>query len=635
MEVRDGIGATVIEPGHAWDRRTVAARLCLVLILALSAFLQFYRLNDWQHFQGDEGLIALAVRAIFVQHVFPVYGLALAVGSAHIGPLYDYLIALPLWLSGMNPTAGTAVNGVFQVLAVGLCYGLMTRYGGGRLAGLVAALVLATAQEVVYYSRFMWPNMFPCMVILIIWSLLGLRDGRQYHLALLGVWMGTALQLQPTGVLLVPFLALYGLLFRPPLRSVRAACLGVLAFLLLFAPAIVHDLTHGLVETRAWLAYSHHGDQHTDRALGHTLDRVAVLLQRLLGVRQGVLAALLGVALALGVVVRAVLPEGGAAAVGEETARGAWLARLLLLLCGVCLAGYLFFGSQLRPHYAMPLFPVPALALGLLAGRWSTGLRLQPHGRDGTIHGPGGAATWGGDARAPSTRDFIPGLPGSAAAVAPSQIKGRTSVTGQNGAGETPALPVDTGHAASESLPRVWRGWGGNGRRVAAVLVALALAASNTVHTWQAGFMLDRFQITLAPERSNRITLGQMRQVSAFIIAQAAGRPFNLVFVAPDDQPQAYQTLLLAGGARLSFHRTDLRFLVVQPADWQPAHWPEGTRLEVACAGVPATHFAAALVWKIADVGACSGAGPRAGRAAATAGLSGRANGEEGRHLWQ
>lgn len=539
-----GPGSRAASAGTRWRRLGTVA--LLALILALSAFLQFYRLDDLQHFQGDEGLIALAVRAIFVQHVFPVYGLALAVGSAHIGPLYDYLIALPLWLSRLNPTAGVAVNGAFQVLAVGLCYALMARYGGGCLAGLVAALTFATAQEVVYYSRFMWPNMFPCMVILIVWSLVALRTGRQQHLALLGVWLGAALQLQPTGILLVPLLALYALLFRPPIRSVPYAALGMLAFLLLFAPSIVHDLTHNLVETRAWLAYSHHGNGRTDRALLPTLARVRVLLQRLIGVHQDGLAAALGAALGAGLIARALLPEGSRAPDGDARgerapladdgpAPGATLARLLLLLCAVCLAGYLFFGSQLRPHYAMPLFPVPALALGLLAGRWPQIFQTA-------------ASPW-------------------------------------RGAGNAPALL----------------------RRTAAVLVALALAASNVQHTWQAGFLLDRFQITIVPERSNRITLGQMRRVSAWIVRQAGTRNFNLLFIAPDDQPQAYETLLLAAGGHLSGHPARLRFLVVQPPDWRPDRWPAWARTLAFCSATPAPQrFAAALVWKLADPTACA-----------------------------
>ena len=290
-------------PERLWRLGTAVA---LALILGLSAFLQFYRLNDLQHFQGDEGILVLAARALIVDHVFPVYGLALAVGNAHIGPLFDYLIALPLWLSSLNPTAAVALNGVCQVLAVAICYGLLSRYGGGRLAGLVGAVVYATAQEVVYYSRFLWPNMFPCLLLLILWSLLALREDRQGHLALLGIWLGVALQLQPTGVLLVPFLALYLALFRPRLRSWRYALLGLLAFVLLFAPAIIHDATHGLVETKAWLDYRHGGTPH-DRAIGHTLPRLLVLLQRLLGVRQASLAAALGIALALGVASRALL----------------------------------------------------------------------------------------------------------------------------------------------------------------------------------------------------------------------------------------------------------------------------------------------------------------------------------------
>jgi len=343
----------------AAPRPPVLPLAALGAILTLSAFLQFYRLDDLQHFQGDEGMSVLTARALIVDHQFPVYGLALAVGSAHIGPLFDYLIALPLWLFHYNPTAAVALNGLCQVLAVGLCYGLLARHGGGRIAGLVAALVLATSQEVVYYSRFLWPNMLPCMVLLIFWSLLELSQGRRYHLALLGIWTGVALQLQPTSVLLAPFFVLYLLLFRPSAWSRRYALLGLAAMLLLFAPVIVHELTHHLVETRAWLAYGHHRNGGYDRALGPTLARVSVLSWRLLGIHQAVWAIGLGAALGVGVCIRA--------------AEGAALARLLLLYSAVCLLGFLFFGSALRPHYMMPLFPVPALALGLLAGLWSAG----------------------------------------------------------------------------------------------------------------------------------------------------------------------------------------------------------------------------------------------------------------------
>lgn len=537
------------EPPASAMRSWGPSAAVLAPILALSAFLQFYRLDDLQHFQGDQGILVLAARALIVDHVFPVYGLALAVGSAHIGPLFDYLIAIPLRLSGLNPTAAVALNGGCQVLAVALCYGLLVRVGAGRLAGLVAALVQATAQEVVYYSRFLWPNMLPCVMLLILWSALALRDGRRYHLALLGVWLAVALQLQPTAVLLVPFLALYLALFRPAL-SWRYAALGALACALLFAPSIIHDATHGLVETRAWLDYRQGGTPR-DRAIGHTLARLAVLLQRLLGIQQAPLAAALGAVLALGTLARALRPAsmvadagrsgspvwtGGAIADGLQPASRprddghaassvADLCRLLALLCAVCACGYLFFGSQLRPHYLMPLFPVPALAIGALAAPWRHrgGLR--------------------------------------------------------------------------RALGAVWR--------AGVVAVALALAASNVAHTWQAGFLPDRYQITLQAGGSNRITLGQMRQVGQFILGEAGDRHFNLLFIAPDDQPFAYQALLLGGGGHLGFRPAALRFLVVQPPDWRMDRWPSWARRLALCGSAPPRRFAAALVWTLRGAATC------------------------------
>jgi hypothetical protein len=348
--------------------------------------------------------------------------------------------------------------------------------------------------------------------------------------------MGIALQLQPTAVLLVPFLVLYVLLFRPPLHSRRYALLGLLALLAVFTPSIVHDLTHGLVETRAWLAYAHHGRSGSSRAIGPTLARILLLLQRLVGVRQAGLAAVLGLVLSCSLCARAILRCGDRTAPASDAGRQGCegtLARLLLLFGSVCLAGYLFFGAQLQPHYMMPLFPVPALALGLLAGR-----------------------------------------------------------------GPAPRAPLRLPVAIARS------------RQGAAAALAVALAVSNVAHTWQAGFLPDRYQITLLPNRSNQITLAQMRQVEAYIVRQASGRRFNLLFTAPDDSVEAYTALLLAAGGHLSGHLAPLGFVVVQPPTWPAAQWPGWVRSLTHCADAAPAQFAAALVWTVPDRADCTPARP-------------------------
>lgn len=542
--------------------------LVLAPILALSAFLQFYRLGDWQHFQGDEGLLALAARQLIVAHQLPVYGLLLNVGHAHIGPLFDYMIALPLWLSGQDPTGATAMVGAFQVLAVGLLYALCLRAGAGRVAGAAAALVFATGQMIVYYSRFMWPNMLPCFVLLLFCSALSLCEGHRRHAALMGIWLAVALQLQPTALLLPVFLLLNWLLFRPPVRRLRYPLLGALAMIILFLPSIVHDVTHRFVELRAWIDYVHYGRGTRSRALAPTLQRLGVLLPRVVGLHDRGRALILLGALALSTAARAVRPAGTPAAI---------LARLTCLYLIVYMGGYLAFGPDLRPHYTMPLFPIPALAIGLLAAPWSR----------------------------PAPTAFSP-VPNSAAPPRASTVDGHDA----QAPGDAPGGGPLRGLATALRAGRVGTRPGASAEvalRAAAVLLAVVLAAVNVRQTWQAGFLPDRYQISLEPHRSNRITLGQMRAVRDDILAEAAGQPFTLSLIAQDDAPFAYQALLLARGGHLSMQPTALLFLVIQPPDLPREQWPAWSKALVVCPGTPHRIFAAAQIWTVRRPGGCAG----------------------------
>jgi hypothetical protein len=147
-------------------------------------------------------------------------------------------------------------------------------------------------------------------------------------------------------------------------------------------------------------------------------------------------------------------------------------------------------------------------------------------------------------------------------------------------------------------------------RQAAVVALTLALAASNVAHTWQAGFLPDRYQVMLRPDRSNQIALAQMRQVGAYIIRQAADQRFNVLFTAPDDTVDAYAALLLGAGGHLSGHPAPLRFVVVQPPTWPAARWPGWVRRLTACAGVAPAGFAAALVWTVRGPAACPSVRP-------------------------
>ena len=207
------------------------------------------------------------VHGLLVDHHVPLLGLALSVGQAHIGPLFYYLLALPMCLGQilvgfLDPTAGVALLGLFQVGTVYLIYRL------GRLVeapwlGLCAAGLYATSGLVVYWSRFLWPNCAPFFVVLALYALVALAQGRPRCVLLLAGSLAAMAQLQPTAVLLIPVAAIWLLAVRPRL-TLRQALLALGLVVLLFAPVIVYDLTHHLAETTR-LARVRHG-----RAAGHS-----------------------------------------------------------------------------------------------------------------------------------------------------------------------------------------------------------------------------------------------------------------------------------------------------------------------------------------------------------------------------
>src|SRR5207248_2033315 len=215
---------------------------------------------DWQFFTDDQAAELNVMHGLLVDHHPPLLGLALSVGHAHIGPLFYYLLALPLWVGHLDPTAGVAMIGLFQVATVYLIYRLCLLVDA-PWAGLCAAALYATSGLVVYWSRFLWPNLTPFFVVLALYALVALAHERgarrqasgdrlartlapavRPYLALLAGSLAAAAQMQPTALLLVPVAAIWLALWRPrvALRDVGLA-LGVVA--LLFAPVIVFDVT--------------------------------------------------------------------------------------------------------------------------------------------------------------------------------------------------------------------------------------------------------------------------------------------------------------------------------------------------------------------------------------------------------
>jgi len=522
------------------DRLALARGATLGAILLLSVVLQFYRLGDWQYFSDDQAAQLDVMHGLLVDHHAPLRGLALSVGQAHIGPLFYYMLALPLWLGHLDPTAGVSMIGLFQVATVYLLYRLCLDMGLPWM-GLCVAALYASSELVVYWSRFLWPNTAPFFVVLALYALVALAQGRGRYLILLAGSLAAVAQMQPTAVLMLPVAGawLSALLATRRLRlsgGIVAASIGLA--LILFAPVIAYDVTHAFAETRAWLTYGTtvRPGATGQRGVDHGIAAFEFFAWRLIGFRtRGPVDALLGLAvLATAISATGLLGRGRA-----------MLARLLLVTGAVYLLAFSLYRGTLHPHYAEPIYAVPFLAIGLLI-------------------------------------DLVVTTPARVA----------------DALGRRLSLPPTP---ASRFSPRRWGRIVSAALYVGTAAVVLGLVTANVRHLRENSFALDLYQLDSPAEtQGNRTGLGEMRRAIDLIARDAAGRPYDFLTAVRDGAGGGYQYLARhQENPPATVPNLPLQYLLAQPADRPPWLWPAGTRARWSGAAGVFARLPHLLLWRL------------------------------------
>ena len=522
------------------DRPALLRGVALGAILLLSVVLQFYRLNDWQYFSDDQAAQLNVMHGLLIDHHVPLRGLALSIGQAHIGPLFYYMLALPLWLGSLDPTAGVAMIGLFQVATVYLLYRLCLRVGL-PWAGLCVAALYASSELVVYWSRFLWPNTAPFFVVLALYALVALAQGHGRYLILLAGSLAAVVQMQPTAVLMVPVATAWvaALLITRRLRVIKktiAVSIGLAV--LLFTPVIAYDLTHAFVETRAWVAYGTTVQPGAtgQRGVGHGVAAFALFAWRLVGFRtRGPVDLLLSLAtLATAITATGVLGRGRAV-----------LARLLLVVGAVYLLAFSLYRGTLHPHYAEPIYAIPFLAIGLLV-------------------------------------DLVVSAPAHVA-----EALGRRLPT------------IRAAHLLPGRRRQIVRG----SLYVGTAVVVLGLVTANAQHLKANSFALDLYQLdSPADAQGNRTGLGEMRQAIALIAHDAAGHPYDFLTAVRDGSGGGYEYLARhTENPPAAAPNLPLQYLLVQPADKPPWLWPAGTRARWSGASGAFARLPHLLLWRLSS----------------------------------
>ncbi|MBN1642512.1 MAG: glycosyltransferase family 39 protein [Anaerolineae bacterium] len=352
----------------------------LIAILALAAFLRLWNL-DAGEFKFDEARVSNLAAHWIDGGALPLTGMTSSTGIAN-PPLTVYLIALPVLLS-RDPLAVTAFVALLNVAGVWATYALGCRFWD-RTTGRVAAALLAVSPWAVFYARKVWAQdlLLPLVVLsaalLLAWAV----EARRWALAGAVVAVAALVQIHFAALALAPVLLLAVLLtvaLRPTHRRLAwwgpPLLAGLAAGALLYAPYLAFDARHGWANVRGILSVARGPSTTQWNALRYALlnvggreihalagpERYEQYLSSVLDLRywparieEGLL-----VASALYLLLR----------LWRLRARRPSFLRdgvLLLWLC-VPVLFYLRSRSPVYPHYLVPLYPAPYLAIGAAA----------------------------------------------------------------------------------------------------------------------------------------------------------------------------------------------------------------------------------------------------------------------------
>src|SRR3989344_2111040 len=113
-----------------WIKTNRFEAVLILFIILLATLFRFYKLPEYMTFLGDEGRDAIIIKKLLVEHDVPFIGPPTSVGNIYLGPLYYYMMAIPMAIFWLNPVSAVGMVAFIGVVTVGLIYYLARAWFG-------------------------------------------------------------------------------------------------------------------------------------------------------------------------------------------------------------------------------------------------------------------------------------------------------------------------------------------------------------------------------------------------------------------------------------------------------------------------------------------------------------------------
>ena len=349
----------LVEQGRAIFRWEA---LAIVAVLALAVFVRLNKIDQYMTFLGDEGRDVAVVRDMLLGRKFTLIGPGTSIGNMYLGPLYYYLLLIPLSLSQFSPVGPAIMVAVFGVATVALLWWI-GRQWFGRVPALLISTLYSLSPTVITYSRSSWnPNIMPFFALLSMYGIWKVwRLGYWRWLVISAASLAFVLNSHYLGLLLFPVVGLFWFLARKPLDAKRYTLYAVLVFAVLMSPLLWFDMRHGWINARAITTFF--ADRQTTVNL-KAYKALPNLWPLWVDINTSLLAAK---SKPLGVAMGILLIGGLIYLIKHRPSKDFWFTTVWM---GVGLIGLGLYKQHIYDHYYGFLFPAPFLLLGFVVEKF-------------------------------------------------------------------------------------------------------------------------------------------------------------------------------------------------------------------------------------------------------------------------
>jgi len=239
----------LVEQGRAVFRWEA---IIIITILFLGSFTRLYKIDQYMTFLGDEGRDVYVVRQMLLGQKIALIGPGTSIGNMYLGPLYYYLMLLPLFLSNFSPVGPAIQIALFGVATIALLW-WVGRQWFGRASALAISLLYSLSPTVITYSHSSWnPNIMPLFSLLSLYGIWKVwRLGYWRWLIGVGICFAFVLNSHYLGLLLGPVIFIFWLLAKKKTSWIRYTLISAVAFSILMSPLLIFDLRHNWVNFNA------------------------------------------------------------------------------------------------------------------------------------------------------------------------------------------------------------------------------------------------------------------------------------------------------------------------------------------------------------------------------------------------